>query len=160
MFNFLKCPKFVVISPAKGKLKCITEVADKVFSSKALGDGFAVEPENGEVYSPVDGVIGALFPTLHAVGIKAGNGTEILIHIGVDTVELNGEGFQAFVMQGQKVKAGELLIKFDLEAVKSRVPSTDIIVVFSSGESCELLKDAQKVNDREADIVSIKAKEK
>lgn len=159
MFNFFKKSKFDVISPAEGKLKPITEAADPVFSTKALGDGFALEPENGEVYSPIDGVIEALLPTLHAVGIKAGNGTEILIHIGVDTVELNGEGFQAFVRQGQKVKSGELLIKFDLEAIKTKVPSTDIMVIFSSGESCELLKGAQKVSAKEADIVNIKAKE-
>ncbi|MCM8711897.1 PTS glucose transporter subunit IIA [Clostridium sp. SYSU_GA19001] len=159
MFNFFKKSKFEVISPAKGKLKDITEVSDEVFSSKTLGQGFAIEPLTGEVYSPVNGIIKAVFPTFHAVGIKAYNGTEILIHIGVDTVNLNGEGFKAFVVQGQKVKAGDLLIKFDLEKIKSKVPSTDVIVVFSTGESCELLKNAQKVDKGETDIININTKE-
>ena len=155
MLNFLKKQKFVIVSPAKGKLKSIAEVYDEAFSSKALGDGFAVEPENGEVYSPVDGEIKALFPTLHAIGIKSSNETEILLHIGVDTVSLNGEGFEAFVKAGQKVKRGQLLVKFDLEAIKAKVPSTEIMVAFTSGESCEILKNGQTISAGETDIVNV-----
>lgn len=156
MFNFFKKSKFEIVSPAKGKLKLITEVPDKVFSSKALGDGFAIEPENGDVYSPAEGVVISVFPTLHAFGIKCSNGTEILLHIGVDTVELNGEGFEVFVSQGQKVSSGQLLMKFDMESVKRKVPSTDIMVVFTNGENCEVLKGSQKVYAGEKDILILK----
>ena len=158
MFNFLKKSKFEVVSPASGILKDLTGVPDETFSSKCLGDGFAIEPSTGEVYSPVEGKITMIFPTLHAMGLKCNNDIEILLHIGVETVTLNGEGFQTFVSIGQKVKAGELLIKFDLETIKSKVPSTDIIVIFTSGETCKLMKDAQKVNNGEVDIVNIKQK--
>jgi PTS system glucose-specific IIA component len=156
MFNFLKKSKFTVVSPANGKLKAITEVHDEAFSSKGLGDGFAVEPENGEVYSPVDGTITLVFATKHAIGIKCDNGTEILVHIGVDTVELEGEGFETFVSEGQKISAGQLLSKFDIENIKNKVPSTDIIIVFTSGESCEVLKNGQRVTVGETDIVDVK----
>lgn len=158
MFNFFNKPKFEVVSPAKGLLKSITEVNDEVFSSKALGDGFIVEPDSGEVYSPVEGVIEATFPTKHAVGIKCKNGTEVLVHIGVDTVNLNGEGFELFVASGQKVKAGELLVKFDIDTIKNKVPAVDIIVVFSSGEVCEIKKTGQNINKGETGIVEIKTK--
>lgn len=158
MFNFSKKSKFEVVSPSSGILKNLTLVPDETFSSKCLGDGFAIEPSTGEVYSPVEGKITMIFPTLHAVGLKCNNDIEVLLHIGVETVTLNGEGFQVFVSSGQKVKAGELLIKFDLETIKSKVPSTDIIVIFTSGETCELMKESQKVNNGESDIVNIKQK--
>ena len=156
MFNFFKKSKFEVVSPAKGTLKDLAQVPDEAFSAKLLGDGFFVEPTNGDVYSPVEGEVAMIFPTLHAVGLKCSNGIEVLVHIGVDTVNLKGEGFQAFVVQGQKVKAGELLIKFDLETIKNKVPSTGIIVIFTSGEICEIIKGEQIVNNGENDIVNIK----
>ena len=160
MFDFLKKSKFEVVSPASGILKNLTQVPDETFSSKCLGDGFAIEPSTGEVYSPVEGKITMIFSTLHAVGLKCNNDIEVLLHIGVDTVTLKGEGFQVFVTVGQKVKAGDLLIKFDLETIKNKVPSTDIIVVFTSGETCNLMKNAQKVTNGEEDIVDIKLKSK
>lgn len=156
MFNFLKKAKFKIISPAKGKLKDITEVDDEAFSSKSLGDGFAIEPKSGDVYSPMDGVVEMIFPTLHALGIKNSNGTEVLIHIGIDTVGLNGEGFESFVSEGQKVKAGDRLIKFDIESIRSKVPSTDVIVIFTSGESCEIINNGVDVENAEEEIVNIK----
>lgn len=155
MFDFLKKTKFKIVSPAKGKIKNITEVQDEAFSSKSMGDGFAIEPDKGEVYSPIDGVVEMLFPTLHALGLKSSNGTDVLIHIGVETVELNGEGFKAFVNQGQKVKAGDKLIEFDIESIKAKVPSTDIMVIFTSGEDCELIKKDVVVEASEEEIVNI-----
>lgn len=156
MFNFLKKAKFKIISPAKGKLKDITEVDDEAFSSKSLGHGFAIEPKSGDVYSPMDGVVEMIFPTLHALGIKNSNGTEVLIHIGIDTVGLNGEGFESFVSEGQKVKAGDRLIKFDIESIRSKVPSIDVIVIFTSGESCEIINTGVDVENAEEEIVNIK----
>ncbi|WP_315110278.1 PTS glucose transporter subunit IIA [Clostridium intestinale] len=155
MFGFLKKSKLKIFSPARGILKSITEVEDEAFRSKALGDGFAIEPRDGEVYSPIDGVVEMIFPTLHALGIKSNDNAEILIHIGTETVELNGQGFEAFVKEGQKVKAGDLLIKFDIDEVKEKVPSTDVMVVFTNGETCELLKAGEMVNTTD-EIATIK----
>jgi glucose-specific phosphotransferase system IIA component len=158
MFNIFNKNKFEIVSPGKGILKSITDVKDEVFSSKVLGDGFIVEPTAGEVYSPVDGVVEATFPTKHAIGIKCSNGMEILVHIGVDTVKLNGEGFELFASNNQKIKAGQLLLKYNIEEIKSKVPAVDIIVIFSSGEECEIKKAGQAVNIGEKDIVEIKSK--
>lgn len=155
MFNLFNKEKFKIVSPADGKLKPITAVIDEVFSSKALGDGFAIEPKQGAVYSPIAGEVSMVFPTLHAIGLKAKNGVEILIHIGVDTVKLEGKGFKVFVRQGQKIKIGDKLLEFDIEEIKNKVPSTDIIVVFSSGEICEIITNDVQVNVGQADIVNI-----
>jgi glucose-specific phosphotransferase system IIA component len=156
MFNFLKKDQFKIVSPAKGKLKAITEVDDKTFNSKTLGDGFAIEPENGDVYSPMGGIVESIFPTLHALVLKSSNGTELLVHIGVNTVTLDGEGFKSFVREGQKVKAGDRLVTFDIDFVKDKVKSTDIIIVFMNGQSCKLLKNGVHVEASEEEIVDIK----
>ncbi|VBB08817.1 phosphotransferase system sugar-specific permease eiia type 1 [Lucifera butyrica] len=156
MFNIFKKAQFKIVSPAKGKLKDITEVNDKTFSTKTLGDGFAIEPENGDVHSPMDGVVESIFPTLHALALKNSNGTEILIHIGINTVTLNGDGFKSFVSEGKKVNAGDRLVTFDMDFVKDKVKSTDIIVIFMNGQSCELLKNGADVEVSEEEIVNIK----
>lgn len=155
MFNFINKAKFKIVSPADGKLKSITAVTDEVFSSKALGDGFAIEPTQGIVYSPIAGEVSMIFPTLHAIGLKTKDGVEILIHIGIDTVKLDGEGFETFVRQGQKIKAGDMLLKFDIEEIKNKVPSTDIIVIFTNGEICEIINSDIQVDAGQANIVNI-----
>ena len=93
-------------------------VPDPVFSSGALGQGIAVEPTEGKVFAPADAEVTTMFPTGHAIGLKTGKGTEILIHIGMDTVEMEGKGFTVHVAQGDKVKKGQLLIEFDIDAIK------------------------------------------
>lgn len=103
------------VSPMKGEIINIEQVKDEVFSSKAVGDGFAILPKDGKVYSPVNGVIEVLFPTLHAIGIIASDRNQYLIHIGLDSVKLNGQGFKSYVNQGMSVKQGDLLIEFNLE---------------------------------------------
>nr|AMQ96022.1 glucose-specific phosphotransferase enzyme IIA component [Clostridium sp. MF28] len=143
------------MSPTEGKLKSVTSVIDEVFASKALGDGFAIEPKQGVVYSPIVGVVSMIFPTLHAIGIKANNGAEILIHVGIDTVKLNGKGFKTFVREGQKIKIGDKLLEFDIEEIKDKVPSTDVIVIFTSGEICELVNGDIQVDAGQANIVNI-----
>lgn len=112
----------------------ITEVPDKVFSQKIMGDGFAIEPTNGEVVSPVDGVITTFFKTKHAIGFTADNGQEVLVHFGIDTVNLNGEGFEALAKEGDKVKAGQPVLKVDLQKVKKAVPSLITPIVFTNLE--------------------------
>lgn len=120
---FKKKKKIDIISPIVGKAVRITDVPDEVFASKMLGDGMAFEPSEGVLYSPVDGEIIQKFPTNHAVGIKTAEGLELLLHIGIDTVGMKGEGFESFVEIGDKVKAGQKLISFDIELIKEKAKS-------------------------------------
>lgn len=110
--------KTVLASPLEGTIIPLDQVEDQVFSSGALGKGVAIEPKKGELHAPADGVITTLFPTGHAVGLTTNDGAEILMHIGMDTVEMKGEGFEVFVKQDDKVKKGDLLVKFDIEKIK------------------------------------------
>ena len=108
----------------------LEDTPDAVFASGAMGQGIAIEPSVGEVVAPADGVIRLLFPTNHAIGLATDDGAEILIHVGMDTVALEGEGFMAHVTQGSKVKAGQLLLSFDIDAIKKAgyLVTTPIIV--------------------------------
>lgn len=107
-----------IVSPLTGEVKPLSDVNDPAFSSEAMGKGIAIEPTVGEVVSPVSGTISAIFPTNHAVGITSENGAEILIHIGIDTVQLNGQYFEALVRQDDVVKQGDPIIHFDIEKIK------------------------------------------
>lgn len=109
-----------IASPIKGTVLKLEKMKDDASASGVLGKGAAIIPEEGNVYAPADGVITALFPTLHAIGMQADNGLELLIHIGLDTVQLNGEGFRAMVKQGDRVKKGQLLVTFDKEFIESK----------------------------------------
>jgi len=130
MFNIFKKKKYVdIYSPINGILLKIEDVPDPVFSRKMVGDGVALEPTEGIVYSPVNGTLIQLFPTKHALGIKTEEGLEILIHIGMDTVEMKGNGFESFVLEGEKVKIGNKLLKFDMELVKKEHPLTSPIII-------------------------------
>jgi PTS system beta-glucosides-specific IIC component len=127
-------------SPLTGKIVPMTEVPDEVFASGALGKGIAIEPTIGELRAPANGVITTIFPTGHAVGLTTDSGAEILMHIGMDTVELNGEGFEKFVKQDDVVKAGDLLVKFDIEAIKkANKPVVTPIVVTNSNDYLDVL---------------------
>ena len=117
---------------ADGQVIAITDVKDPVFSQKMMGDGFAVEPENGKIYSPVAGTVTSVFPTKHALGLLTENGLEVLVHIGLDTVSLEGKPFEVHVSEGQKVAAGELLVTADLEAIKATGRETSTVVVFTN----------------------------
>lgn len=127
-----------VYAPLVGKVKALTEVPDPVFSAKAMGEGMAIEPQKGEVYAPFDGYIETVFNTKHAIGIKSNQGIEVLIHIGLDTVKLNGQHFETLVEEDQRIERGDLLIKFNQEAIKSLgYPLITPIVITNS----ERLKD-------------------
>ena len=117
--NTVKVEKEVLASPVKGKVMPLNKVEDAAFSEGALGKGIAVEPTEGKVVAPCDGTIMTLFPTKHAIGIVSDNGCEILIHIGMDTVQLEGKYFDAHVKQGDKVKKGDVLVTFDMDAIKN-----------------------------------------
>ena len=128
-------------SPFQGVLKPITEAPDEAFASKAMGDGYLVMPENGTVVAPEDGEVMFVFPSKHAIGLKAADGTEYLLHIGVDTVKLNGEGFTVFVSDGQKIKKGDKLMEFDPVYIREHAVSDACIVIFTGlteGESLSL----------------------
>ena len=109
----------VVLSPLKGEVKQLSEVKDDAFSKGALGKGIAIEPVEGKVISPVDGVLTTFFPTGHALGITSDSGAEILIHVGMDTVKLDGKHFTPKAKQGDSVRAGDVLLEFDIKAIKS-----------------------------------------
>ena len=128
-------------SPFQGVLKPITEAPDEAFASKAMGDGYLVMPEDGIVAAPEDGEVMFVFPSKHAIGLKAADGTEYLLHIGVDTVKLNGEGFTVFVSDGQKIKKGDKLMEFDPAYIREHAVSDVCIVIFTGlteGESLSL----------------------
>jgi len=118
----------------------VTEVQDEVFASCAMGEGIAIDPAEGKVYAPYSGEITVAFPTGHAYGIKAANGKEILIHIGMDTVELEGKGFSPKVKQGDIVKQGDLLTEVDLEYIRSQGKPVVTPVIFTDETPVELLK--------------------
>ena len=121
MFNLFKKKekKHVIGSPAKGKAVSLKEVNDPTFAEEMLGKGAAVIPEEGKIFAPADGEIGMVFDTLHAVSMTTDFGAEILIHIGLDTVKMKGEGFTGHVKAGDHVKKGDLLLEVDLEKVKA-----------------------------------------
>lgn len=127
-------------APMKGKLLSISEVPDPAFSGKMMGDGFAIEPVDGNVVSPVDGKIQMVFPTKHAIGIAADNGLEILVHFGLDTVTLNGEGFEVLVVENQTIKKGEPMLRVDIDSIRGKVPSlvSPVVVTNLNGKEIEL----------------------
>ncbi|WP_379966712.1 glucose-specific PTS transporter subunit IIBC [Ectobacillus sp. sgz5001026] len=147
-----------LIAPMHGKLLPITEVPDQVFSGKMMGDGFAIEPTEGTIVSPVNGEIVNVFPTKHAIGILSEGGKEILIHIGIDTVKLNGEGFELLVAQGDKVTQGQALLKVDLDFVKKNAPSIISPVVFTNLQEGQqvILKKQGSVVKGEKGAITIK----
>lgn len=132
-----------IFAPMEGDLVSLKEVPDTTFSSGAMGDGFAIIPKNGIVKAPFDGTIAVIAQTGHAVGIRGKNGIEVLIHVGIDTVELNGKFFQTYVTQGQKVSKGQKLISFDLKKVEKQYNIISPIIVTSGKVS---LKDEVRVD--------------
>ena len=129
-----------VHSVADGQVINIEDVKDPVFSQKMMGDGFAVEPENGHIVSPVAGKVTSVFPTKHALGLVTDNGLEVLVHIGLDTVSLEGKPFEVKVSEGQTVAAGDLLVEADLDAIRAAGRETSTIVVFTNADAIKSVK--------------------
>jgi PTS system D-glucosamine-specific IIC component len=147
-----------VVIPLSGRILELEEVPDEVFSKKMMGEGFAIDPIDGEVVSPVNGKVTTLFPTKHAVGIVAENGLEILIHFGIDTVNLKGKGFEALVKQGDIVKVGQPILRVDLNTVKEQATSIITPIIFtnlSEGQSVSF-KVGNQVKSGERDKIAIK----
>lgn len=142
-------------SPVTGKTRKLSEIEDKAFASGAMGEGFAVELTDGKVVAPFDGEVMVCFPTGHAYGLKSTDGTEILIHIGMDTVQLDGKGFDVKVEAGQQIKRGDLLVNVDLDYVKSQGKPLTTPIVFTDGSHIELLKENAEISTGDEDIVKI-----
>jgi glucose-specific phosphotransferase system IIA component len=138
MFNLFKKKRNEIASPMTGQVIPITEVEDAVFSSKAMGDGFAVQPSEGKVYAPIKGKITSIFPTKHALGLVDEKGLEVLLHIGIDTVELAGNGFDILVQEGAEVDFDTQLATVDLDYIKYQNKPTTTMVIWTNGESATL----------------------
>lgn len=143
------------VSPFQGKMMVLSEVEDKVFSEGLMGDGFAVELSDGNVLAPFNGKVIMTFPTKHAYGLRRHDGIEVLLHIGMDTVELKGEGFESYVKDGQEIKVGDVICKVDLETIKANQKSVVSPVIFTSGQRIEVCKAHQNINALEEEIVKI-----
>ena len=129
-----------VYSVADGQVVSLEQVKDPVFAQKMMGDGFAVEPANGNIVSPVSGTVSSIFPTKHALGLVTEAGLEVLVHIGLDTVSLEGKPFTVHVAEGQKVAAGDLLVTADLDAIRAAGRETSTVVVFTNGDAIKSVK--------------------
>lgn len=122
-------------SPLTGEIVALADVPDEVFASGVLGKGIAVNPSEGKIFAPADAEVTTLFPTGHAIGLKTSNGAELLIHIGMDTVKMNGDGFKTHVAQGDTVKQGQLLIEFDIKKIKAAgYPIITPVIVTNSAD--------------------------
>lgn len=120
--------------PADGKVEALSTSSDEAFSSEILGKGCLILPENGNVYAPCDGVVRTLFPTKHAIGLASDSGCEVLLHIGINTVSLEGRYFEAHVKQGDQVKKGQLLITFDKEKIEKEGYNCEIPMLITNSD--------------------------
>lgn len=123
-----------LFSPADGKVLPLEQVEDEVFSTGILGEGIALIPETGEIFAPSDGVIATVFETRHAISMTADFGAELLIHCGIDTVELKGEGFSVFVQEKERVTRGQLLLRFDPDFLRKKGYAVTTPIVVANGE--------------------------
>jgi len=123
-----------ILTPVEGTVVPLAQVKDAAFSAGIMGKGAAIEPTVGEVHAPFNGTVVTLFPTKHALGLISDEGVELLIHIGIDTVQLEGKYFEAFVKQGQRINKGDLLVKFDLEKINEAGYSTQIPIIVTNSQ--------------------------
>ncbi|WP_080875844.1 PTS sugar transporter subunit IIA [Oceanobacillus timonensis] len=158
LFKKKESQEIELFAPVDGEVIPLEEVPDPVFSEKMMGDGIAIKPSNGNIVSPVDGEIVQAFPTKHAVGVKAENGAEILIHIGLETVALDGEGFTMHVKEGDKVKKGDALVDVDLAVVGEKAVSTVTPLLITNMNDLEALhkQDVQQVSANEDVVITVK----
>lgn len=140
LFDFLKKGNnkdIELYNPVDGDVISIEDVADPVFAQKMMGDGSGVQPSNGQIYSPINGKVTSVFPTKHALGLEADNGVEVLVHIGIDTVELEGGPFEIHVSEGDKVTPETLLATVNFDAVKQAGKGDTVIIVFTNMDAVE-----------------------
>ncbi|OLN21560.1 PTS glucose transporter subunit IIA [Domibacillus antri] len=135
----------VLMSPMTGNVVSLEEVPDPVFSQKMMGDGVAFSPSEGKVVAPADAKVLNVFPTQHAIGLETAGGLEVLIHVGLDTVNMKGEGFDVHVAEGDQVKKGDLLLTYSLELVQEKAASTITPMIISNGDMVKQLDKHENV---------------
>jgi len=143
----------ILHAPATGTLMPISDVADETFAQKLLGDGFAVEPTNNEVVAPVSGEVTSIFPTKHALGLKTASGLEILLHMGINTVEMNGTPFDLHVETGDQIAAGSAVATVDLDAIKAAGKATTMMVVITNMDQVDHFEMNQTKTVAAGDII-------
>lgn len=151
-----KLEKEIVVSPIKGEVLNLNDIEDAAFSSGVLGQGVAIIPSEGKVVAPVDGVVTTLFPSLHAIGILSDEGVEVLIHIGLNTVQLEGRGFEACIKQGDRITKGQTILKFDIDVIKEAGYSVVTpIVVTNSSQFLDVVQTESKNIELEDNLITV-----
>jgi len=147
----------VIYTPITGEYVKIEDIPDPVFAQKMMGEGFGVNPTEGEVVSPIEGKVDNVFPTKHAIGLKAENGLELLVHIGLDTVQLDGNGFEVLAESGDTVNVGDPLLRFDLDYIKENAKSviSPIIITNSDNTSSLSVVDVNTLTKGETKVVDV-----
>ncbi|MCB2289566.1 PTS glucose transporter subunit IIA [Clostridium sp. CS001] len=162
MFSLFKKDKentsIILKSPVVGRCFDISEIPDEVFSTKMLGNGIGFESTEGILYAPIDGEVLQVFPTKHALILKSKEGIEILLHIGVDTVNMKGEGFETFVEKSQQVKVGDKLIAFNNELIKAKVKSNLSVLVLTDNEIMKSVRFNLGNVDKNNEVIIIELK--
>lgn len=146
-----------IYAPMTGEYVKIDDIPDPVFAQKMMGEGFGIDPTEGHVVSPINGKVDNVFPTKHAIGLKADNGLELLVHVGLDTVQLDGECFEVEVASGDTVSVGDPLLTFDLEHIKSNAKSTvsPVIITNSDQAASVHIEDAQALVKGETKLADV-----
>ena len=159
MFNIFGSDdeKVELLAPLTGEVLPLSKVPDEVFAAKTVGDGVAIKPTDNILVAPVDGVIKQLFPTKHALGIETKSGLELLIHIGINTVELDGEGFEKLADKGDEINVGDELIKFDLDYIEENATSIITPVVITNKDDIESFEvtDSKEVTAGEDKLLTV-----
>lgn len=156
MFNLFKKKEIQITSPVKGVLQHIETVNDPMFAEKMMGDGIAIKPKEGKFYAVESGTLSAFFPTMHAYGITLNSGVEVLVHIGIDTVNANGEGFYADKKQGQRVEKGDLIITTDLEAMQEKYDMTTMVIITNAKNKTLYKASAEQFVTNQDTILTLK----
>lgn len=146
-----------IYAPLTGEYINIENIPDPVFAQKMMGEGFGINPTEGEVVSPIEGKVDNVFPTKHAIGLKADNGLEILVHIGLDTVQLDGQGFEILVSSGNTVQVGDPLLKFDLEYIRNNAKDVISPIIITNSDQTESIhvNDVKAVIKGETKVVDV-----
>ncbi|WP_050180294.1 PTS sugar transporter subunit IIA [Domibacillus robiginosus] len=152
--------EIVLVSPMSGEVISLEEVPDPVFSQKMMGDGIAVNPSEGKVVAPADAKVLNVFPTKHAIGLETAEGLELLIHVGLDTVNMKGEGFDVKVSEGDQVKKGDVLLTYSLELVREKAASIITPLIISNGDLVKQMEKHENVTAvaGETPVLTVKIK--
>lgn len=156
MFGLFKRKSIDIVAPVAGEIVMLSSVNDEVFSQKMVGDGIAIVPTDGLFCSPIGGEVSRLFPTKHAYVVKHNSGVEVMVHIGLNTVSLDGDGFTAVVSEGDSVKAGDLIVKTDLEKIITSGRETITPVIISEMANYKIVEKKSGVVTKDDPVLEVK----